>query len=144
MAPFVERELVTHLGENWESRVNDGLKRPLEKDANGKVHWDSYAILKVMWDQWNTTFRTPLGKTERSFVSELTDVRNDHAHEKKFSYDDTERALDTMRNCSHLVHRNMLQELERFAKNVFGYNKQKRPEMRQGKPKLFRVVRKQA
>ncbi len=97
LAPFVERELVTHLGENWESRVNDGLKRPLEKDANGKVHWDSYAILKVMWDQWNTTFRTPLGKTERSFVSELTDVRNDHAHEKKFSYDDTERALDTMR-----------------------------------------------
>ena len=97
LAPFVERELITHLGESWESRVNDGMKRPLEKEANGKVHWDSYAILKVMWDQWNTTFRTPLGKTERSFVSELIDVRNDHAHEKKYSYDDTERALDTMR-----------------------------------------------
>ena len=38
-----------------------------------------------------------LGRTERSLVSELMEVRNKVSHNEKFSYDDAERALDTTR-----------------------------------------------
>lgn len=103
LSPFIERELKAHLGDNWQEQVRQGFSRPLEHSSDGSIQWDTYAILKTMWDQWNTTFRDILGKTERSYVSELIDVRNDHAHEKKFSSDDTERALDTMRRLLQAV-----------------------------------------
>ena len=44
------------------------------------------------------------GNELKGDFSELTDVRNDHAHEKIF-YDDTERAVTRcQRSASHLVH----------------------------------------
>ena len=46
---------------------------------------------------WNDAFRDVLGRTERSLVSELMEVRNKVSHNEKFSYDDAERALDTIR-----------------------------------------------
>jgi predicted AAA+ superfamily ATPase len=57
---------------------------------------DVSALLIVMWEQWNEVFKTTLGRTERSIVSELRTVRNDWAHTKPFSSDDTDRALDSM------------------------------------------------
>ena len=39
-------------------------------------HFDVYALLKIMWDQWNNVFSTTLGHAERSLVSELRSVRN--------------------------------------------------------------------
>lgn len=38
-----------------------------------------------------------LGHPERSYISELLDVRNKLSHNESFTYDDAERALDTMR-----------------------------------------------
>jgi hypothetical protein len=96
LTPFVERELKAHLTNDWVSRIEQGLKR-LDKDSKGNPEWDTYTLFKVMWDQWNTTFKEVLGQTERNYVSELINVRNDHAHEKTFGYEDTERYLDTMR-----------------------------------------------
>jgi predicted AAA+ superfamily ATPase len=117
--PFIERELKAHLGDNWPEQVEQGFSRPLEHSSDGSIQWDTYAILKTMWDQWNTTFRDILGKTERSYVSELIDVRNDHAHEKKFSSDDTERALDTMRRLLQAVGaNNEAQQVASFRKEL--------------------------
>ncbi len=42
-----------------------------------------------------------MSQTDRSMVSELRKVRNDYAHEKPFSYDDTDRALDSIRRLLH-------------------------------------------
>ena len=46
---------------------------------------------------WKEAFAMVLGHPERSYVSELLDVRNKLAHNETFTYDDAERALDTMR-----------------------------------------------
>ena len=55
-----------------------------------------------MWDEWQSVFRTVLGQTDRTYVSELRDVRNRWAHQDTFSTDDAERALDTMRRLLRL------------------------------------------
>ena len=46
---------------------------------------------------WADAFRSVLGKAERSLINELGDVRNKLSHNENFTYDDAERALDTMR-----------------------------------------------
>jgi hypothetical protein len=49
----------------------------------------------MMWDTWNDVFRITLGHAERTFVSELREVRNKWAHQQAFSSDDAYRALDS-------------------------------------------------
>jgi len=57
---------------------------------------DVAALLKLMWDAWNSVFRKTLGPAERSLVSELRDHRNRWAHQQTFTSDDADRALDSM------------------------------------------------
>ena len=95
LGPFVERELlrvskvdVTSLAERYlpDDRINRG-KTPHE--------WDAGTLLKAMWDAWQPVFRTTLGHSERSLVSELRNTRNQAAHQQTFGFDDTYRALDS-------------------------------------------------
>jgi uncharacterized protein len=61
---------------------------------------DPYFLLTTMWHHWNAVFGKVLGKAERTYVSELQDIRNRWAHPKPdrpFSLDETDRALGTMR-----------------------------------------------
>ena len=102
LVPFVERELQQHLGPQWEASIEAGFRR-LERTTTGGIAWDTYSLFKVMWDQWNTVFRNSLGLGDRNYVSELIGVRNDHAHEKPSSSEDTERYLDTMRRLLQAV-----------------------------------------
>jgi predicted AAA+ superfamily ATPase len=46
---------------------------------------------------WKEAFATVLGHPERSYISELLEVRNRLSHNETFTYDDAERALDSMR-----------------------------------------------
>jgi len=96
LVPFVERELQAHLGDNWLDDINQGRRHDL-RTKDGQVEWDNAAILGVIKSQWNTVFTDTLGPSQRTFVFELQDVRNNWAHEKPFSYDQTYRALDTVR-----------------------------------------------
>lgn len=94
MRPFAERELKSEHGGNWSQVVDNARqesKLPPAKDPFTDVHF----LLKLIWDQWNSVFRKILGQTERTYVSELRDVRNRWAHQEAFSTDDTYRALDT-------------------------------------------------
>ena len=95
LGPFVERELLrvskvdpVTLAERYlpDDRINRG-KTPSE--------WDAGTLLKAMWDAWQPVFRTTLGPSERSLVSELRTTRNHAAHQQPFSFDDTYRALDS-------------------------------------------------
>jgi hypothetical protein len=52
---------------------------------------------------WKDAFAMVLGHTERSYVSELLEVRNKLSHNENFTYDDAERALDTMRRLLEAV-----------------------------------------
>lgn len=95
LTKFVERELKARKGEGWQEELEGRRERPYPRQPDGRVAWDSQALLKVLIDNWQSVFRYPLGNVDRSFVGELIEVRNQYAHERPFSYEDTLRALDT-------------------------------------------------
>jgi predicted AAA+ superfamily ATPase len=95
LVPFVERELKAKLGSSWLKVVNDSLRESLRQRPDGTVAWDTQGLFTVMEKWWGDVFRFPLGRVERSYINELRETRNDFVHDKTFTYDDTERALDT-------------------------------------------------
>ncbi len=92
--PFFERELREVYGEGWEDAARASF-RGQSSIATQSGKWDAYAVLSVMWDQWNAVFRHRLGMAERSLVSELREYRNRWAHQDLFSDDDSYRVLDS-------------------------------------------------
>ncbi|HEX3532460.1 MAG TPA: Swt1 family HEPN domain-containing protein, partial [Thermoanaerobaculia bacterium] len=96
LGPFVERELAS----TYKDRAAAETVRLLGDDRlNAKrpvAEWDAQPLLKLMWDAWNDVFRNTLGPAERGLVGELRGHRNQWAHQKTFSSDDADRALDSM------------------------------------------------
>jgi uncharacterized protein len=95
LIPFVEKRLDSSINGHWQVEVMDrvsGLKA-----TGGSINWDQQALLKTMMAFWKEAFSTVLGHPERSYVSELLEVRNRLSHNETFTYDDAERALDSMR-----------------------------------------------
>jgi len=96
LGPFVEREMKS----TYKDQAKEEVRRFLGGDrilADKPVdQWDVAALLKLMWDSWNSVFRKTLGPAERSLVSELRDHRNRWAHQQTFSSDDADRSLDSM------------------------------------------------
>ncbi|GIK15168.1 MAG: hypothetical protein BroJett003_01320 [Planctomycetota bacterium] len=103
LRPFVERELKSHLGDNWQNALPD----PSNRGPRGKpqpINLDDPAtLLGVLWDQWNAVFRDVLGPAERSIVSELRTIRNQWAHNEQFTSNDAIRALDSMERLLNAV-----------------------------------------
>jgi hypothetical protein len=87
LAPFVARECRARYGEHWVGRV------ARHEYANPN---DAQFLLTVLADQWREIFSKVLGRTERTYVSELIEIRNRWAHQGNFSTDDAYRALDTI------------------------------------------------
>ncbi|MCE9615077.1 MAG: DUF499 domain-containing protein [Lentisphaerae bacterium] len=98
LLPFVEREMKAVHKDRWQEQVANSFPagHPALK-KKGSLEWDAAVLLSVMWNEWNDVFRNTLGHAERSYVSELREVRNRWAHQEAFSSDDTERSLDSMR-----------------------------------------------
>jgi predicted AAA+ superfamily ATPase len=96
LTPFVEKRLEASLTGHWQVTVVERVQG-LRPNSQGAVNWDQPGLLKTMMAFWNDAFRTVLGHAERSLVSELLEVRNRLSHNETFSFDDAERALDSMR-----------------------------------------------
>jgi predicted AAA+ superfamily ATPase len=94
LMPYVERELKAQLGGYWIEQLKGRVR--VQIDKSGAVHWDAQGLLKAMVDFWKEVFARKLGHMERALVGELIEVRNQWAHERPFSSDDTYRALDSM------------------------------------------------
>jgi hypothetical protein len=95
LTPFVEKRLDSSISGHWQVEVMErvtGLKA-----SGGNINWDQQALLKTMMIFWKEAFSNVLGHPERSYVSELLEVRNRLSHNETFTYDDAERALDSMR-----------------------------------------------
>jgi predicted AAA+ superfamily ATPase len=95
LAPFVARECQAKYGDGWVqvvARLNTGALQSGKKVSSS----DTQFLLKVIWDEWQAVFRNVLGQSERTYVSELRDVRNRWAHQDAFSSDDAYRALDSI------------------------------------------------
>ena len=95
LTPFVERELQAQHGKYWVTTVTAGWRDEVNWRDDDVPHLDVALLLRIMWEQWNETFRRTLGFAERSLVSELREFRNRWAHQGSFSGDDTYRALDS-------------------------------------------------
>lgn len=97
LQPYVEQRLRAVYREGW-VRSATGSFRDDRSRANGDhVDWDAHSLLTVMWDQWNSAFRSELGHYERSMVSELREFRNRWAHQQEFDFNDAYRILDSVR-----------------------------------------------
>jgi len=102
LIPFVEKRLETSLKGYWQVQVLEKLPG-LRPNNSGAVGWDQAALFNVMDRFWGEAFKGVLGRAERSLVNELGDVRNKLSHNETFSYDDAERALDSMRRLMEAI-----------------------------------------
>ena len=102
LASFVEKRLESSLSGHWQVKVLERYKG-LRPDKNGRIDWDQQSLLKVMNAFWPEAFKGVLGQTERAIVNELIAVRNELAHDGRFTYDDAERALDSMRRLMEAI-----------------------------------------
>jgi len=97
LSQYIEREIKAVYGGRWMQVCKESMPSEWKDEKkNDELHLDAHLILTTMWKQWNQVFRNTLGQSERSYVSELRDVRNKWAHQKPFTYEDTYRALDTI------------------------------------------------
>jgi hypothetical protein len=96
LGPFVEREMKSVYGEKAQAQAVKFMGEDRLLVDKPMAEWDVAALLKLMWDAWNSVLRKTLGQAERSLVSELRDHRNRWAHQQTFSSDDADRALDSM------------------------------------------------
>ena len=102
LIPFVERRLEASLQGHWQVQVVEKISG-LRPNSQGKVGWDQAALLNAMDRFWMEAFKAVLGRAERSIVNELVDVRNKLSHNETFTYDDSERALDSMRRLMEAI-----------------------------------------
>ena len=102
LIPFVEKRLESSLKGHWQVQVLEKLPS-LRPNSNGEVGWDQAALFNAMDRFWSEAFKAVLGRAERSLVNELGDVRNKLSHNETFTYDDAERALDSMRRLMEAI-----------------------------------------
>jgi len=96
LKPFIVRRLQNALGKGWPQEVLSRFPA-WRVERTGGFNLDTQKLLQIMERLWNDGFRDVLSRTHRSIVNELMEVRNRLAHNEAFSYDDAERALDSMR-----------------------------------------------
>ena len=102
LVPFVEKRLESSLTGHWQVQVAEKVSG-LRPNPNGEISWDQAALLNAMDRFWTDAFKTVLGRAERSIVNELVAVRNKLSHNETFTYDDAERALDSMRRLMEAI-----------------------------------------
>jgi predicted AAA+ superfamily ATPase len=119
LAPFVEREI--HAAVKAGTVRMDAVRRFAEDPMLGQKpvrDWDVAGLLKLMAETWNEVFGRTLGRMERSLVYELRDWRNDWAHQKPFSSNDADRALDSMSRLLGAVSAPEAEEIDRMKQEL--------------------------
>jgi len=97
LAPFIEREMLRP-GPNLDQREKrlKGIAKEARLTNQPLSEWDVSGLLRLMSESWYEAFASALGYAEQALVTELRGVRNDWAHQKPFTSDNTDRALDSM------------------------------------------------
>jgi predicted AAA+ superfamily ATPase len=102
LIPFVEKRLETALTGHWQVQVVEKVAG-LKPNGKGEIAWDQAALFNAIDRFWVDAFKSVLGRAERALVNELVDVRNKLSHNDAFTYDDAERALDSMRRLMEAI-----------------------------------------
>ena len=75
LGPFIERELKSAFQDNADAQAIMFVGDDRLLAGKPLLDWDAAALLKLMWEAWNSVFKKTLGPAERSLVSELRDHR---------------------------------------------------------------------
>jgi uncharacterized protein len=92
LRPKCEETWKGFYGEGWLAKVNSLMHTSGSASSTDDVSF----LLKGMKATWNDTFSHGFSASVRALVFELAEVRNNWAHQKQLSTDDTVRALDSM------------------------------------------------
>lgn len=133
LSPYFEREMRAAHGERWIDEATTTFRDGrLPRDAKGAVNWDAHALLSVIANSWTLVFGKKLGKAERNLVEELRNTRNDWAHQKPFSTDDSYRALDSIHRLLTAISAEQAAEVERSKQELLRvrFDEQARTETR--------------
>ena len=97
LAPFVEREMLQPGPTLTQRQAKiDSIAKFTGFTGKPFSEWDAGGVLRLMGESWSDAFGHTLGYAEQALVTELRGVRNDWAHQKSFTSNDTDRALDSM------------------------------------------------
>jgi predicted AAA+ superfamily ATPase len=143
LTPFVVRELGARLGKYWATEVSRNWQTDLRWDDRAdQPIMDAALLLRLLWEQWNDVFRNTLGPAERTYVSELREVRNRWAHQEPFSGDDVDRALDTMQRLLSSVSAPQADEVGKIKQELrrLIYDEQVRSEKRKAGGSLIEAT----
>ena len=99
---FMETRLESRLTGHWKIRVLNRVPSVRNLVENGEIFWDAYFLLKTMMIFWKDAFKD-LKHPAYSYVGELYATRNDWAHQRNFTHEDANRAIDTMRRLLEIV-----------------------------------------
>lgn len=97
--PYIEKEMKAEYKKFWEAEAIDSFPENHHARSLEPEEWDVQALLTIMFKHWNKVFGKVLGHSERSWVSELMEIRKRAAHQNKnntFDTDDAFRALDNV------------------------------------------------
>ena len=101
-APWVEAQMAAKWEDDkWEKKVVEILRennatRSQVEDGKIPSHWDVTTLFSVINGDWPYHFRYKLDKEHRTLLNEIKSWRDDYAHQKTLSADDTYRVLDTV------------------------------------------------
>ena len=123
LTSFVEARLESKLTGHWKIRVLKRIPPVKNLVENGEIAWDVYFLLKTMMVFWSDAF-SDLKHPARSYVGELYATRNDWAHQRNFTHEDANRAIDTIRRLLQIIGKNeivveeVLEELDRLREKI--------------------------
>jgi hypothetical protein len=104
---YVEPTLVDAAKGPRKQEIVQAMEEAEIRTIDGKVHWDVQGLLRMMIKLWGPIFSVRFDKNDRSkirsLIGEANDIRNRHAHDVPFSYDDTYRDLDTVGRVSEAI-----------------------------------------
>ena len=134
LAPFVEREFENRYPGQAVEEANQFVRNPSHRTDTPILERDVVGLLMLMWNAWNEVFRQTLGFAERSLVSEIRNFRNDWAHQKKLSGDDTRRALDSVTRLLTAIAASQADEVRKMERELtrLQLDEQVRTEQRRG------------
>jgi predicted AAA+ superfamily ATPase len=132
LAPYINREFTNYFKNNWDEAVERYLPDTKNLALREINEWEIQPLLKLMWESWNDVFKRTLGFAERSLLSELRELRNNWAHQKAFTSDDTDRALDTISRMLSAISASQADDVNKMKQELrrLVYDEQVRSEKR--------------
>jgi len=95
LMPFVEKEMKLVYKDRWQDQAFFNASDDRQHKPTNMNLEDVQVLIKVILNQWKPIFGNVLSSTDRNLIFEIKDIRNDWAHQKNFTLDDTYRAFDT-------------------------------------------------